>query len=196
MNEQGIVPIEPISKTPIPIMKPDYSKLFDVPPLQMGKQKHYVCGFLFDLPWENVQLVLKNRGPACNIGRWNGIGGRVELGEGIRAAQAREMNEEAGIYTDPTDWECFHLERFQNLDGSYDTIHFMVANLAGHRFWEFATLTDEEIRIHTTRQAASNTSEYAYNLCYLIPMAISWMTVQRNIAADPVNTKFRRYVEG
>jgi 8-oxo-dGTP diphosphatase len=44
--------------------------------------------------------VLLMRHPATSdrfAGRWNGIGGHVEAGEGLRAAARRELREEAGL---------------------------------------------------------------------------------------------------
>ncbi len=44
--------------------------------------------------------VLLMRHPATSdrfAGRWNGIGGHVEAGEGVRAAARRELREEAGL---------------------------------------------------------------------------------------------------
>ena len=45
------------------------------------------------------QLLLLRHGPGNDrfAGRWNGVGGHVEAGEGVRAAARRELREEAGI---------------------------------------------------------------------------------------------------
>jgi 8-oxo-dGTP diphosphatase len=44
-------------------------------------------------------LLLLRHGPGHDrfAGRWNGVGGHVEAGEGVRAAARRELREEAGI---------------------------------------------------------------------------------------------------
>lgn len=56
----------------------------------------YVCGFLFD-GHKRVLLVQKTRGPAAIVGKWNGIGGRIEPNELQRQAMRREFREETGI---------------------------------------------------------------------------------------------------
>ena len=54
-----------------------------------------VCGLLFDEKMENVLLTKKNR-PDWQIGKYNGVGGKVEDGETHYNAMVREFNEEAG----------------------------------------------------------------------------------------------------
>jgi 8-oxo-dGTP diphosphatase len=45
------------------------------------------------------RLLLLRHGPGSDrfAGRWNGVGGHVEAGEGVRAAARRELLEEAGL---------------------------------------------------------------------------------------------------
>ena len=45
------------------------------------------------------RLLLLRHGPGSDrfAGRWNGVGGHVEAGEGLRAAAKRELLEEAGL---------------------------------------------------------------------------------------------------
>lgn len=56
----------------------------------------YVLGFAFADQDEFVLLVRKTRGPSINIGKLNGVGGKVELGEDSMAAMIREFKEETG----------------------------------------------------------------------------------------------------
>lgn len=58
---------------------------------------NYVLGFLFDREGELVWLIKKSRGPANLIGKYNGIGGKVESGETPEEAMHREGKEEAGV---------------------------------------------------------------------------------------------------
>ena len=65
---------------------------------------HYCLGFLFSRDLDRVVLVLKDR-PLWQAGCWNGLGGHIEPGESPAEAMAREMREEAGITTQPGDWQ-------------------------------------------------------------------------------------------
>jgi len=49
---------------------------------------------------ENERILLGMKKRDFGAGRWNGFGGKVEAGEGIEAAAARELKEEAGIEAD------------------------------------------------------------------------------------------------
>lgn len=64
----------------------------------------YVLGFALASQKELVLLVKKQRGPSVNIGKWNGVGGKVEPGEKPLAAMIREFREETGA---DADWEYF-----------------------------------------------------------------------------------------
>lgn len=65
--------------------------------------QEYVCGFAIDRTAKWVLLIQKNR-PAFQVGKWNGIGGKVEPGESPIDAMVREFREECGIETEPADW--------------------------------------------------------------------------------------------
>jgi 8-oxo-dGTP diphosphatase len=64
----------------------------------------YVCGFLFDDARKHVALIRKNR-PEWQRGLLNGIGGKIETGEGALAAMRREFFEETGAQV--FGWRCF-----------------------------------------------------------------------------------------
>ena len=57
----------------------------------------YVLVFLFSKSLQNVLLIEKQRGPAHLIGKWTGLGGKVEPGELPLNAAIREVKEESGI---------------------------------------------------------------------------------------------------
>ena len=71
----------------------------------------YVAGFLFNNERSSVALIHKMHGPACMIGKWNAIGGKIKGGEpGLRyesrdAAMCRKFREEAGVSI--TSWTPF-----------------------------------------------------------------------------------------
>ena len=70
----------------------------------------YVCGFAI---YNNfVFLVLKQFGPEVVLGKWNGIGGKIEDGESSQAAMTREFLEETGLLIG--DWHKFCSLRHAN----------------------------------------------------------------------------------
>lgn len=54
--------------------------------------------YVLDPMHENVLLVHRNRrSDDQHLGKWNGLGGKLELGENLAACARREVEEEAGI---------------------------------------------------------------------------------------------------
>ena len=73
----------------------------------MSKIVEYTLGFAFSKNFNSVLLIQKNR-PEWQAGHLNGIGGKVEpFDKNEFHAQAREFHEEAGIETQPEDWNLF-----------------------------------------------------------------------------------------
>ena len=62
----------------------------------------YVCGFFFS-PDRGRVLLIRKRRPAWQVGRLNGVGGKIEPGESPAQAMCREFREEAGL--DVGDWQ-------------------------------------------------------------------------------------------
>ncbi len=56
----------------------------------------YVAGFLFNKDLTKVLLIEKLK-PEWQAGKLNGIGGKIEPGEAVEEAMAREFKEETGI---------------------------------------------------------------------------------------------------
>lgn len=69
----------------------------------MTMQK-YVLGFAFSEDLKHVVLIEKKRGPEHIIGKWNGVGGKVDPFESDVFAMAREFEEETGIITSTKSW--------------------------------------------------------------------------------------------
>lgn len=67
----------------------------------------YTLGFLFDGSEDYVALIHKNRGPNGIVGKWNGIGGKIEEEETPHECMAREFQEEASLVTEPHEWRHF-----------------------------------------------------------------------------------------
>jgi len=81
----------------------------------------YVLGFFFSPDLSQVVLIQKNR-PAEQLGKLNGVGGRVEENELPHSAMAREFKEEAGL--EVPIW--VHVETIQGWNSEY-RIHSYVA---------------------------------------------------------------------
>lgn len=67
----------------------------------------YVLVFLTD--GSDVLLVEKKKGPEINIGKFNGIGGKIITGEKPEEAASRETEEETGLTVDSDGWEYLGL---------------------------------------------------------------------------------------
>lgn len=135
--------------------------------------RRFVCGFLFDSPIGNVALTVKNR-PDIQRGQLNGLGGLIRQDETPRAAMARKFQQEGGVFVNPEDWSCFHMERYTI---SKDVVYFMVAK--SPLFHLVQTKTDEQVilmdRFAFDLEHLDNSPRPMYNLCYLVPMAASWL---------------------
>jgi 8-oxo-dGTP diphosphatase len=59
--------------------------------------KRYVLGFVFDFGWYNILLILKAK-PEWQLGKLNGLGGKIEEGETPAQAMEREFREETAGY--------------------------------------------------------------------------------------------------
>lgn len=133
----------------------------------------YVCGFMFDVFLQQVALILKNRGPSHINERLNGVGGKIEVGEGIRTAMAREFQEEAGVFTNPEQWTCFHTEQYI---GNRSKVHFMCT--MSDRINYCRSMESEQVMLFNIRpngQLVNKLMPITHNLNYLIPMAMSWL---------------------
>ena len=58
--------------------------------------KNYVVGFMFDESGENIVLIKKNK-PDWQKGKFNGVGGKIEIEEKPKDAMIREFKEETGV---------------------------------------------------------------------------------------------------
>lgn len=72
----------------------------------MSRHQDYVLGFAFSPGNHYVALIEKQR-PAWQAGKWNGIGGKVEVGEAPIDAMVREFREEAGAAITADRWREF-----------------------------------------------------------------------------------------
>jgi 8-oxo-dGTP pyrophosphatase MutT (NUDIX family) len=93
-----------------------------------------------------ILLAAKKRslsGFSAGIGKWNGVGGKVDEGETVRLAAARELNEEVGVTVKDE-----HLEDVGNIKFHFKDkpewnqhVHIFVA-----RNWEGEPIETDEMR--------------------------------------------------
>lgn len=100
--------------------------------------QEYVAGFLFNRDRSMVALVRKNR-PEWQNGRLNGIGGKIEPGEGQVEAQRREFLEETGVDIPEHKWD---MKVILEKDDDWRVYFFCAFDEA---IWETRTVEDEEI---------------------------------------------------
>ena len=100
----------------------------------------YALGFAFcggDKPFVLLQEKLNSEIPSLN-GTWNGIGGKIEIGETPLEAMERESDEETGIYG--VKWEYFCTSR-----GNGYTIH--VFWCSDPLVWEYEEVEGMRLRL-------------------------------------------------
>lgn len=118
----------------------------------------YVCGFLITPDRSRVLLIRKRR-PAWQVGRLNGVGGKIEPGETPAQAIRREFREEAGldisvwrevlVLTGP-DWQGHFFRAFGEVDAA-------------------RSITDEQLEIHPARNLPLDVIP---NLHWIIPLLL------------------------
>lgn len=102
----------------------------------------YVLGFIFNKSLDKVFLTLKNRGAEINIGKLNGIGGKVNADEDINQAIERESLEETGqsfsgrwlwVGGFQVDFEFVHIYKVQanSLEGNLHQVN----DVGEHQKW-------------------------------------------------------------
>lgn len=153
--------------------------------------KKFSVGFAIDLDLLEVALIRKLRGPSFIIGKLNGCGGHMKLGESPVGGIRREAFEELGLWLPESgQWQQFQAER--RCSNGYG-LWFFAANVQDLRK-KVKTKTDERVEIVSIPEMlqemagygkygsgdqienlGSNGSKYVYNLGYLIPMAVSWL---------------------
>jgi 8-oxo-dGTP diphosphatase len=126
--------------------------------------KNYVVGFLFSKEKNYVLLIEKNR-PTWQKGKWNGVGGHIEVHEAPIQAMVREFEEETGLKSTPDIWDNF-------LTCDYDdaTVYFFKAIVDGSWLYDGKTMTDETVRVWGIDFI--NSGRVIPNLKWIIPLAL------------------------
>jgi 8-oxo-dGTP diphosphatase len=128
----------------------------------------FACGFLFTPDRARVLLIRKRR-PAWQMGKLNGVGGKIEPGETPAQAMRREFREEADldiadwtaaiVLTGP-DWQAHFFRAFGDVDAA-------------------RTATDEPLEIHPLRPLPPDTIP---NLRWIIPLLLDDEVIARQYA--------------
>ena len=121
----------------------------------------YVVGFAFDEKMEKVALIHKIK-PAWQVGKINGIGGKMESDESASIAIEREFCEEAGITISAELWDLFVI-----LSGPDWRVYFLRA--FGVDVRTTRTMEEEKVEVYDVRYLPNNV---IHNLRWLIPMAL------------------------
>lgn len=128
---------------------------------------NYVVGLIFDVNGERILLIKKNK-PEDLRGKLNGIGGKIEPNESVKAAIIREVVEEAGWRIPPANWEYFlklsayYKEEIRNL------YFFRTFQVLANKLYEQRT-AEELVVIPTANLWAQ---PVVNNLRWIIPLAL------------------------
>lgn len=129
--------------------------------------QQYVCSFLFAPDRARVLLIRKRR-PAWQAGKLNGIGGKVEPGEPLAEAAAREFREETGLDLAPSAFR--HGITLTGTDDGGSGRDWQ-----GHFFRAFGpidearSITDEQVEVHPVTPLPPDTIP---NLRWMIPLLL------------------------
>lgn len=143
----------------------------------------YVLGFAFNQTLDQVVLIQKRRGPVDMIGKFNGIGGKIESFDvehfstvndpvatsvyAAHRAMIREFNEETGAISLNWTWFAKLYGRATDARPSWD-IHVFYTVLSEAQ-WNNVTTNEDEFVIKA--QVKNLPSNCMRNLQWLIPMA-------------------------
>ena len=125
--------------------------------------ERYCVGLMFSPGMGRVVLIRKNR-PEWQVGKLNGVGGRLEGGESPLKGMVREFKEETGVRQE--NWNFFALLKFPNA--------LMWCFWAtGEAYYQAYTQTDEKIETFDVKEVMV-CDEVVSNLPWLIQMALSF----------------------
>ena len=114
--------------------------------------KNYVMGLIYD-DIGRVLLIKKNR-PKHQVGKWNGVGGKIEEGENSLQAMTREIKEETGL--DIPTKDCNLIFSSSVYDGS---LFIFEIHIKAKQMDMAKTITDEMVGIFSTDTLPKNCME-------------------------------------
>ena len=133
---------------------------------------NYVAGFAFKNNFKEVLLIHKKR-PEWQAGSFNGVGGKIELGESSKDAMSREFHEEVGVDVPPSDWNYFCTIHGADFDWR---VSFFWTN---HPHCYLAKMMEDEQP--TWIQSNHLPPNIIDNLNWLIPMAMAKSQVMASV---------------
>lgn len=168
-----LTPPEPFptigSATVNPLLKPAEAVSAD------RSVKRYVCGFAFNSQLSEVALIRKKK-PEWQVGRQNGVGGKIEAGEAPLDAMVREFEEETTVKTDFFQWRHYAqlTIRADVKVGKVQpaSVDFFCAVLSREQGWEVKTNTYEEVVWMPLEHIRHDAANLLPNICWLVPMAL------------------------
>lgn len=91
----------------------------------MGNSKKeiqsFCLGYVFDRNLTRVFMGPRTQGAAPDIGKLDGIFGKIQPGESAHDAMIREVQVQMGVVTDENSWRAFNVIRYQRFWGDPDT---------------------------------------------------------------------------
>jgi 8-oxo-dGTP diphosphatase len=119
----------------------------------------YVLGFCFSPDYKSVALIHKKK-PEWQLGKINGIGGKLEENELPHEAMIREFQEETGLVV--LDWECYAVMT----SSSWECYcHRAISS----NVFDVRTMTEEDVIL---RDPLNLPSIVIPNLRWLVPLAM------------------------
>lgn len=139
----------------------------------MGKIK-YVLGFMFDRKLKRVALINKTK-PSFQVGKLNGVGGKVNEGESCIDAMVREFEEETGTITDTNNWKEF-AEIYSSVSDQHHQPFCISCYVTTGYLEELKSITDEKIKIESVFSIFPGRYDLVYQVDFLVGLALASLT--------------------
>lgn len=146
--------------------------------------QRYVLGFLFSPDFETVCLIEKQK-PRWQQGRFNGVGGKIEEGETVSAAMAREFTEETGVPLPEDAWRPY--ASLGLTDPNSWRVHIFFAVDA--RIVDVRTMEAEPITVVSTKDVILGTFKTMGNVPWLVAMALAVATAKESCSMFEIQEK-------